>query len=335
MSGATIMNKSSVASHVESSFLIMHYIKLLVSVILIAVAIYILDMHTILVTIRSGSAEAFIIAVILNLLAFFVMGFRWYLIAKPIVRLPLLTHMSVYFKGSFLNTFTPANLGSDAYRLAVFRKDSSTSSKLVKLLLRERIIGLYGYLIVFAIAYILLLFSINFNTPLVGNPYVYGLIVALGFFSLPFSAKRLGIGFSTFTRGIIGGARLPKLESYVETMAGLLSFKGVFPLLLITYFGVLMWVISIKVIAEGFGLSVSLTHLATVATLVEIIRLMPVTIQGIGLREGAFAYLLAFLGYNPEQCYAIGTIAYLALSVAIILSGPIGYAIALCEQSKE
>jgi hypothetical protein len=52
--------------------------------------------------------------------------------------------------------------------------------------------------------------------------------------------------------------------------------------------------------------------------------MVPVTIQGIGLREGAFAYLLAFLGHSPEQSYVVGLAAYLALSVSIVLCGPIG-----------
>ena len=318
----------------ENQFFMRQFLKLLVSVILIVFAIYLLDIQTIIKTIRSGSAESFIVAVILNILAFFVMGLRWYILIRPVVRFPFLTHMAVYFRGTFLNTFTPANLGGDAYRLAVLRKNAGSNGEVVKLLLRERIIGFYGYVIVFIGAYIFVLSSADFNPPLAGNPYTYGVIVAVGVLLLPFVARRLGTGFVSITRKIIGRRRLPKLESYAEILADLLALKGMLPLILITFCGVVLWVISIKIIAEGFGLSVPLTHIATVATLVEIIRLVPVTIQGIGLREGAFAYLLAFLGHNPEQCYVVGTVAYLALSVAIIFSGPVGQATMWRERSK-
>lgn len=300
-------------------------IKLLVTIALVAVAIYILDIHAIVKIIKKGSAESFVIAVILNILVFFVLGLRWYILASPVIRLPVSTHMAVYFRGTFLNTFTPANLGGDAYRLTVLRKNAVSSGELVKLLLRERVIGLYGFVIAFVISYIIALLTIDFHVPLTGNPYTYGVIVALGMFSLPLFARRLGVGFTSTIREFIGRNRLPKLESWVESLTGFLSLKGTLPLMFLTFCGIALWVVSIKIIAEGFGLSIPLMHLATVATLVEIIRLVPITIQGIGLREGAFSYLLAFLGHNPEQCYAIGTIAYLALSVAIVLSGPIGY----------
>lgn len=310
-------------------------LKFLVSIILIAFAIYLLDIQTIIKTIRSGSAMSFIVAITLNVLTFFVMGLRWYILITPIMRLSFVGHMAVYFRGAFMNTFTPANLGGDAYRLAVLRKNAGFSGELVKLLLRERIIGFYGYVTIFLVAYISVLFSVGFDTPLAGNPYTFGVIAALGVFSLPFIARHMGAGFTSITRRIIGGERLPKLENYTEILAGLLSLNGILPLILITFCGIAMWVLSIKIIAAGFGLSVPLTHLATVATLVEIIRLVPITIQGIGLREGAFAYLLAFLGHNPEQCYVVGTIVYLAQSVAIILSGPIGHAMGWRERSKE
>ena len=308
------------------------YLKLLVSAALIAIAIYLLDVQAIINMIKSGSAVSFVVAGMLNILTFFVIGVRWYILITPAVRLSVTAHIAIYLKGTFLNTFTPANLGGDAYRLAVLRKKGGADGGLVKLLLRERIIGLYGYVIVFVLAYIFVSFYTDIDAPLAGNPYTYGVILALGLFLLPFVARRLGGGLAALVRGIIGKERLPRLEIWAEAVASLLSFKGVLPLMLLTFCGILLWVVSIKVIGEGFGVSIPLMHLAAAATLVEIIRLVPVTIQGIGLREGAFAYLLSFLGHSPEQCYVVGTVAYLALSVAIILCGPLGYAIMRREQ---
>lgn len=310
-------------------------IKALVSGALIIIAIYILDIHALIKIMGDGSAVSFTVAVIINILIFLVLAARWVILITPTTRLSFLKHTEFYFKGAFLNTFTPANFGGDAYRLAALRKNTVSSGALVKVLLRERMMGFYGYVIVFIVAFIFVSRSMDFNTPLAENPYAYGAIVALMVFSLPFIAKPLGARVASTLRGIIGRERLPKLESYVESFAGILSLKGAFPLIFLTFCGIALWVASIKIIAEGFGVSIPLTHLAAVAMLVEVIRLVPVTIQGIGLREGAFAYLLAFLGHNPEQCFVIGTVAYLALSVAIILSGPIGYALMWCDQSNE
>lgn len=310
-------------------------IKLLVSLALITFAVYFLDFQSIVKIVTEGSAKSFILAVIINILTFLVLAVRWHILIVPTVRLPFLKHVAFYFRGTFLNTFTPANLGGDAYRLVVLRKNAAPSGTVVKLLVRERIMGFYGFVFAFVVAYILVLFSMDFNVPLAENPYTYGVIVALGVFPLPLIARPLGASLASTLRGVIGIEKLPKLGNYVETLAGLVSLKAALPLMLLTFCSILLWIISIKIIAEGFGLVVPLIHLATVATLVEIIRLLPITIQGIGLREVTFSYLLAFLGHNPEQCYAVGAIAYLALSVAIILSGPIGLLCCLVERETQ
>jgi len=56
------------------------------------------------------------------------------------------------------------------------------------------------------------------------------------------------------------------------------------------------------------------------------VRIVPVTIQGLGLREGAFAALLGLSGYAPESGFVLGVAAYLALSAALVLTGALGAA---------
>lgn len=302
-------------------------LKVVISALLIIFAIHFLNMQAISETIKSGSVVSFVGAMILNLLGVLVMGIRWHQLIKSSAKLVLILNLVIYLKATFLNTFTPANLGGDIYRLAVLKGEMKSHGVLFKLLLRERLIGLYGYLIVFSFAYIFMITFEDVNMYSAENPYTYGAISALGMFLLLFALQHLSPGLVALMRSISGKERMPHLESWSELMANLLTLKGVLPLMLLTLCGVLLWVVAIKVVGEGFGVSIPLMHLAAVATLVEVIRLVPITIQGIGLREGVFAYLLAFLGHNVEQCYVVATVAYLTLSAAIILCGPIGYAI--------
>lgn len=309
-------------------------LKFLVSIAMVGFAIYLLDVQAMTRMLGKGAAASFGMAVMVNILTFLVLGARWYKLVISRVQLPFLIHLAVYFKATFLNTFTPANLGGDAYRLAALRSGTVSGGELVSLLLRERILGFYGYVIVFAAAYFLVQSSLGFNMQLAGNPYIYGVMVVVGAFILPLVIRPLGHGLVFVLRNVIETERLPKLECWVDAAAGLLSPTGTRLPMLLTFGGVLLWVVSIKIVAEGFGLSISLVHLAAVATLVELVRLVPVTVQGIGLREGVFAYLLAFLGYSPEQCYVVGTVAYLALSLAIVLCGPIGHVLMWRERAN-
>lgn len=299
-------------------------LKLTVSIGLLIVAIRMLDVEAVFGMLRQGSVGAFILAIAVNLLAFAVMGLRWHGLVAPTLGHSLHSQLVVYYKATFLNTFTPANLGGDAYRLMVLKGGATPADELLKLLLRERLLGLYGYVFVFVAAYGLIVMFLDGAAVSSGNPYLYGLVVAAALFALPFLVRPLGGRMTMAVRGIIGKDRMPGLEGWTEALAGLLSPRGTLWLMSLTFLGILLWVLSIQVIAARFGLVVPALHLVAVATLVELIRLVPVTVQGIGLREGAFAYLLSFFGHNPEQCYVVGLAAYLALSVSIVLCGPIG-----------
>jgi hypothetical protein len=64
--------------------------------------------------------------------------------------------------------------------------------------------------------------------------------------------------------------------------------------------------------------------LGIVVVLAELIRLLPVSVQGIGLREGAYAYVFTLVGASGEAGFALAAVGYLALTVAILLMGVIG-----------
>lgn len=298
-------------------------LKFLVSAALVILAFRLLDLETIAKTIRGGSAASLVLAIGINLLTFLALGGRWYWMVSTYVRARFRPQLAIYLKATFLNTFTPANLGGDLYRIAVLKSDVLPASNLLKLLIKERLLGLYSCLIVFALAWLWLPLPNRFD---ISNPYTWGIMLALAAFAAPLFAQPFGELLKTAGRRHLGPHRLPQLERWIDTGAGLFAAGGTLKLMLISFVVMLMWVLSIKVVAAGFGLTVPFMHLAAVATLVEIVRLLPLTIQGIGLREGVFAYLLNLLGHDPGQGYAVGVIVYLALSVSIVLAGPAGNA---------
>ncbi|EON13586.1 lysylphosphatidylglycerol synthase transmembrane domain-containing protein [Pandoraea sp. SD6-2] len=302
-------------------------LKFLVSVALVVFAVSLLDFHSMLRTLKEGSLASFVIAICINIFTVVILGFRWHRLSVAQVRLSFQSQLAIYFRANFLNTFTPANLGGDAYRLVKLRRPSLSSADLVKLLLRERIIGFYGYILVFSIAYTYLLVQSGFRTAWVENPYVYGAMIAIVALGLPIVAKPLLHCTITILHSFKGGRRFIAFERWISVVFGLLTTTGALPMLGITFLGIFSWIATIQVIAHGFGFSVSWAQLAAVATLVELIRLIPVTVQGVGLREGVFAYLLGYWGYSHENSYVIAMMAYLALSVSIVLCGPISYAI--------
>ena len=300
------------------------FLKLTISIGLLILAFRLLDTTAFLEILSQVSTEVFISVIAINILAFTVMGIRWYSLAITKIDSSLWAQLALYFKATFLNTFTPANLGGDAYRLLILKRGATTSGALIKLLLRERLLGFYGFLIVFAIAYALITLDSSKVDITAKNPYFYGVTFVFTVFMLTLLFRYFGKTIAFRLRQMIGRNKLPKLEKWVETLEGLFSFENSLWPTSLTLLGIFLWVLSIQILAQELGLLIPFLQLAAVATLVELIRLIPLTIQGIGLREGAFAYLLSFFGHNPELCFVLGLETYIVLSLSIVICGPIG-----------
>ena len=58
-----------------------------------------------------------------------------------------------------------------------------------------------------------------------------------------------------------------------------------------------------------------------VAILADIARWMPLSLQGIGVREAAFATMFVFFGADSAQGFVIGATAYVLLTIAMVISG--------------
>ena len=78
--------------------------------------------------------------------------------------------------------------------------------------------------------------------------------------------------------------------------------------------------LAIWVTAQGLGMSVTVTQVAGVTGLTYLLTLIPVSINGYGIREAAMVALYAQLGAVAEQASALALISRL-LMMAVTLPG--------------
>jgi hypothetical protein len=82
--------------------------------------------------------------------------------------------------------------------------------------------------------------------------------------------------------------------------------------------------LAVQFVATRLGLPIPWPVLLVIVTSVELVRFVPVTIQGIGVREGAFATLAGAFGYPLEAGFVVGAVAYAALSLSLVVTGALG-----------
>jgi uncharacterized membrane protein YbhN (UPF0104 family) len=294
------------------------------SLALLAATLYILDWTAIAAALRRVSVTGLVVALLATLAHFCVMAWRWYLIVRRHVPRSPTDHLTHYFLATYLNTFTPANLGGDVYRVVALRSEAADAGTLVVAVLRERLLGLLSFLL----AYLVFLAAaaatgvVAETLPplfklagLVAGLAAAAVLLAPFFLTAPLlklpavnARPALKNGVDMLHRAVCAGSP--------ASFAVLLCFSAA---------AVALWIATVKIVAVDLGIEVSWWTLGMVVVLTELLRMVPLTIQGIGLREATFAYVLGQLGGNSEFGFVLGAVSYAVLTVALLLCGLLGW----------
>jgi hypothetical protein len=95
--------------------------------------------------------------------------------------------------------------------------------------------------------------------------------------------------------------------------------------LFLSLIGAAGWCLMVLLIAADLGIFLPVSAILMICTTAELVRLVPFTIQGFGIREGTFALAFVIAGESAEAGFAVGALAYLLVSLAEVLIGVLGW----------
>ncbi len=279
------------------------------SIALLALALILLDWPSLTDAARKLTLVAFAAAVLLACLPSLPLVARWHWLTAA--DSGWYASSARYLYANLLNSISPANIGGDVYRFFAFRSAERDGAALVALLVRERLLGLASMLSGLLIGAAGMLIASAHPQEWLVRAMALG--AAAGLAALPL--------LSTIIE------RVPVPESWRAHLRAALAIRA--PARDAALFGwslaaLALWLVAVKFVAAQLGLDISWAALLAVLTATELVRMIPVTIQGIGLREGTFATLCGAFGYAQETGFVVGAVAYLALSAALVVTGALG-----------
>jgi len=89
-----------------------------------------------------------------------------------------------------------------------------------------------------------------------------------------------------------------------------LSFEEIFKILLVPLINQFFTILFLIAVARAIDLRIPVFALFWIWSMVYIIQLIPVSISGLGLREGALVYLLPFYGVDPARAMLFSLIIF-------------------------
>jgi uncharacterized membrane protein YbhN (UPF0104 family) len=278
------------------------------SAVLVGIALYLLDWATLASAAAKLTLGSFGIAVLIACAHFIPLVARWKVLAGGGAN--WYDCSARYLYANLLNAVSPANIAGDVYRFFAFRENQRDRTMLIAILIRERLLGLTSLLIGLVAATIW---------------------VELRNASPQWLLRALGVGAAAFLLMLLlvprAVARLEVAEPWRSRIAAaVLIGRSCEDAVLLGWSlaALALWLATCQFLAARLAVEISLPELLAIVAAAELVRAVPITVQGVGLREGAFAALFGIVGYAREDGFVVGTAAYLALSVALAATGAFG-----------
>ncbi|HJZ12078.1 MAG TPA: lysylphosphatidylglycerol synthase transmembrane domain-containing protein, partial [Acidobacteriota bacterium] len=259
---------------------------------------------------RNTSWNWILLAASLHIIGLLISAYRWQLLlSAQQVRAPLWDLLRSYLIGGFFNNFLPTRVGGDVYRMVDSGKYSGSLLRPAAVIIVERLTGIYGLLLigVVAVAFYPRLEEVQRLAVTMVSLVLVGLVMTLLFYGSE--------AFGNWLRSAI--VKLPdRLESIIGRMfESFWYFSRSKKLILYVFLLGLALQANVIVyyflIAQGLDMPMNLLQAAVLMPLLICVQLIPLTPNGLGVREFTYIYLLGSVGVSEAQAVAFSLWDYI------------------------
>lgn len=307
-------------------------VKLVLGIVAFAAATYLLDWREIWNAAERLNIGRALLVLAIIFLEFPFLTWRWCLIIRGASRVPVRRHIETYLIAVFLGLFTPGQIGTDAYRFVALRGEGVGTRLILTLLLRERLLGLFGYL-----SFLVIAAAISWQFERGISVEGRGFLLLCAALSGAGVIAILGGRYAVYLVRLLSLGRTHRyVRDFLKFADGAFRFRSggeaaqLFTLSLVG--GAIPWVLAHYIVACAVGVEIGFFLIGAVVIIVELVRLVPLTAQGLGVREAAFAAIFAIVGQNPATGFLICTVCFVLLNVGTLIVGVVGYVMAISSR---
>jgi uncharacterized membrane protein YbhN (UPF0104 family) len=293
--------------------------RIAASVVMLAYLLHLIHLGSLFPDWDVSIAAWLIGALFFTVLGILLSAVRWQRVLNA-MELPakLTTLLNCYLAGQFVSNFLPSTIGGDALRVTRLSATNGESPGTFASVVLDRMSG-------WLILPLLCLAGLAINPTLIhlgrasraaltiSIVTLIGLAAVLTIAASPKLGGRLA-GHASWLR-FVGAVHLglDRLRRHPAAAAGVIVSGFVYQLA----------VVAAAILgARALGIHVGPTALLAFVPAVAIVQVLPLTIGGLGVREGAFVLFLEPLGVHREQAIALGLLVYFLHLLASLLGAP-------------
>jgi glycosyltransferase 2 family protein len=298
--------------------------KWLVSVSLIALVLSRVRLDEVLAIAVSVDIGLLVIAFALLFVGVFISSSRWRVLLRAQgIEAPRLFLYRAFLVGTFFNHFFPSTVGGDAVRAYDSWRLGANRAAAVAVIFVDRFLGVIA-LTLFALAALPGAGALTSGLPLLRLWIAAALAIMAVVVLMIFAPPRAALAGAT---AVID--RLPRLARRPQQAirSGFARFRGRGTALrkglawsIVLQLNVVLYYFAV---AAALDLPITLSQLFLVVPLSLFVMSLPITINGIGVRESVFVFFFAVLGIPSANAVAFAWVAYALMLLQGVIGGVI------------
>lgn len=289
-------------------------LRVAISLIVLAIVIVNVGAQNLLDALRAIDLRWFVIAALIHLLGIVIRTWRWSLLiaalGKPIAFGRL---FYLYMAGTFFNTFLPTGIGGDVVKIIELSPERG-GAHAFSTVLADRLTGILGSS--------LIALTVAVLDPADVPPDVRWGVIAISaavlLASVLLTQRRL---LDRVLTRLPFWSKLPKKLIKVYEALTAYSIGSIARSTLISLPFTLTLIGTQYALALGLGVNAPIRYFALFIPMVALIQLLPISFNGLGVREGAFQVLFGTVGVAEAQAVAMSLMYYIVRVVIGLLGG--------------
>ena len=281
-------------------------LRAIVGLAIVTLLVWRYDARSILRLIAREQPSYFAAAIGVFLSTLVLSAYRWRLLAAILgLDAPFTDFLAFRFIATFANTLIPGVAGGDALRAIYLGRRTSRLGEAVASVLADRIVGLIGLFWLAAGAAILLK-ERGLPSVLTTLPILTGLITLALFVASPLIIRFVQVMPSRLSR--YGDFIVTYLEHRSALLAALALSVIVQSVLAVCQY----------LLALGIGIDAPLTLFLLFVPIAGVFASLPLTINGLGVREGAYLLLFGIAGVDRRNAIALGLLWFACTTIGAL-----------------
>jgi len=278
-----------------------------------------MDFKTFWETVSSVSYGTIVVMLLLLFAVQCLSVMRWHIILSKDYTIPFSRLFSTYFIGMYFNNFLPTLVGGDLVKAYYIYRETGKGGIATASIFLDRYSGFTALMTITAVA------TVAGYTLIKGSSILWLLLLLLA----SFVAISLVIWIDLlhgWAMRILASLKLfginRKIDAFYKVLMGYKEERAIlikaFSLSLILQGSM---VVGYYILARSIGMDIPLNYFFFFVPIATVVAMIPLSLAGLGIREGAFVYLFAKAGGSSAEAMSVSLLFFFSMLVVSLIGG--------------